>query len=173
MIKILRQWEKNGDFRKSSLIYKCTVLAPNFPTKAYIGLTEKEFKIRWNGHKQSLTNKKYKNSTSLSLYVWDFKEKNYIIPTLKWSIIKHAKSYTSNAKNCSLCLQEKFEILFYPIKNELINKRSEMITKCRHMNKFMLANYKKLILLYIIFLFIHFRFFEPSCFPNCFFLPLS
>ena len=92
---------------------------------------------------QTIANKQeVKNSTSLSSYVWDLKEKNDINPTLKWSIIKHVKSYTSNARNCSLCLQEKFEILFYPIKNELLNKRSEMITKCRHMNKFMLANYK-------------------------------
>ena len=104
----------NGDCRKSSLIYKCTVSAPNFPTKAYIGLTEKEFKTRWNGHKQSLTNKVQK------LYFIVFvrlglQEKNDIIPTLKWSILN------ANARNCSLCLQEKFEILFYPIKNELLN----------------------------------------------------
>ena len=60
------------------------------------------------------------------------------------------QSYTSNARNCSLCLQEKFEILIYPIKNELLNKRSEMITKCRHMNKFMLANYKSKDLFYFV-----------------------
>ena len=90
----------------------------------------------------------------LSSYVWVFKEKNVIIPTLKWSIIKHAKSYTSNARNCSLCLQEKFEILFYPIKNELLNKQSKMITKCWHMNKFMLAlQVKRLILFYLIYSF--------------------
>jgi len=126
----------------SSVIYKCIISVPNFPTKVYIGLTEKKFKVRWNSHKLSLANEKYKNSTSLSSYVWDLKEKNNVTPTLKWSIIKHAKSYTSNARNCSLCLQEKFEILFYPSKEELLNKRSELITKCRHMNKFMLANYK-------------------------------
>ena len=132
----------NGECQTSSVIYKCIVTAPDVPTKAYIGLTEKEFKTRWNNHKQSINNKKYKNSTSLSSHVWNIKEKHGVTPTLEWSIIKHAKSYTPNSRNCSLCLQEKFEILFYPLKNELLNKRNELITKCRHMNKFMLANYK-------------------------------
>jgi len=140
--RIKNECPLNGDCQKSSVIYKCIISVPNFPTKVYIGLTEKKFKVRWNSHKLSLANEKYKNSTSLSSYVWDLKEKNNVTPTLKWSIIKHAKSYTSNARNCSLCLQEKFEILFYPSKEELLNKRSELITKCRHMNKFMLANYK-------------------------------
>lgn len=132
----------NGECQKSSVIYKCSVTAPDFPDKVYIGLTEKDFKTRWNSHKQSLTNNKYKNSTALSSYVWDLKEKHNAIATLKWSIIKHAKSYNVNARSCSLCLQEKFEILQYPNKSELLNKRNELIAKCRHMNKFLLANYK-------------------------------
>ena len=130
-----------GECRKASVIYKCTVSAPALPKKVYIGLTEKEFKTRWSNHKQSLNNLKYKNSTSLSSYVWDLKEKGST-PTLKWSIIRHAKSYTASARSCPLCLQEKFEILNYEPKSELLNKRNELISKCRHMNKFMLANYK-------------------------------
>jgi len=30
---------------------------------------------------------------------------------------------------------------YYPTKEEHLNKRSKLIAKCRHMNKFMLANY--------------------------------
>ena len=105
-------------------------------------MTEKEFNTRWNNHKQSFHNKKYKNSTSLSSHVWDLKEKHGVTPMLKWSIIKHARSYTPNSRNCPLCLQEKSEILFYPSKDKLLNEQSELIMKCRHMNKFMLANYK-------------------------------
>jgi hypothetical protein len=132
----------NGDCRKSSVIYKCEVSAPGFPKKVYIGLTEKEFKTRYHGHNQSLRNKKYANSTTLSTYVWDLKEKHATTPSLKWSIVKHTKAYTNGSRKCHLCLQEKFEILNYPIKTELLNKRSEIIAKCRHMNKFLLANYK-------------------------------
>lgn len=131
-----------GNCQVTSVIYKCEVTAPAHQKKVYIGLTEKSFKTRFNGHKQSLSNKKYKNSTSLSSYVWDLKEKSNVTPTLKWSTIKQVQSYTNNSRNCPLCLQEKFEILFYKDKSELLNKRSELIAKCRHTNKFLLANYK-------------------------------
>ena len=53
----------NGECQTTSAIYKCTITAPNVPTKTYIGLTEKEFKMRWNNYKQSINNRKYKNST--------------------------------------------------------------------------------------------------------------
>ena len=62
-----------------------------------------------------------------------------ITPLLKWSIVKQVKNYTNNSANCPFSLQKKYEILFYTDKNELLNKRSELITKCRHMNKFLLA----------------------------------
>ena len=41
---------------------------------------------------------------------------------------------------CSLCLKEKYFIISYPHKDILLNKRSELISKCRHENKNMLAN---------------------------------
>ena len=53
-----------------------------------------------------------------------------------------AKIYTNGSRNCPLYLQKKYEILFYKNKGELLNKRSELIAKCRHSNKFLLANYK-------------------------------
>eukprot|EP00111_Clytia_hemisphaerica_P012693 TCONS_00037353-protein len=125
----------------TSVIYKCEVTAPDHEKKVYIGLTEKEFKQRYNGHKLSITNVKYKNKTTLSTYVWSLKDKN-VLPNLKWSIMKRVKSYSNTSKVCRLCLQEKLEILRYENKSELLNKRSEIVSKCRHMNKFMLANYK-------------------------------
>ena len=132
----------NGTCKQSSVVYKCDVSAPNHPDKVYIGLTEKDFKTRWNSHKLSINNAKYKNSTSLSTYVWELIDKFNHTPSLKWSIIKSVKSYSANSQSCALCLQEKFEILNYPDKEALLNKRSELIAKCRHMNKFLLANYK-------------------------------
>ena len=132
----------NSDCRKTSVIYKCEVSAPGFPKKVYIGLTAKEFKKRYDGHTNSFRNKQYANSTTLSTYIWDLKEKHPITPSLKWSIVKHAKAYTNGSRKCHLCLQEKYEILKYPNEKELLNKRSEIMAKCRHMNKFLLANYK-------------------------------
>ena len=60
----------NGTCKQSSVVYKCDVSAPNHPDKVYIGLTEKDFKTR----KLSINNAKYKNSTSLSTYVWELKD---------------------------------------------------------------------------------------------------
>ena len=45
-------------------------------------------------------------------------------------------------KRCMLCLYEKYEILNYPSREELLNKRSELVSKCQHVNKFILSNYK-------------------------------
>ena len=39
-------------------------------------------------------------------------------------------------------LHEKYEILNYPDQEELLNERSELVSKCRHVNKFFLYNYK-------------------------------
>ena len=63
------------------------------------------------------------------------------IPPMKNSLtylkIKSVPAYSSISKKCQLCLQEKFEILNYPNPNELL-KRSELISKCRHVNEFLL-----------------------------------
>ena len=39
-----------------------------------------------------------------------------------------------------LCLKEKYFIINYPQEDISLNKRSELISKCRHENKNMLAN---------------------------------
>ena len=41
-----------------------------------------------------------------------------------------------------LCLQEKIEIIEDPDQENLLNKRSELVNKCLHANKFLLKNYK-------------------------------
>ena len=55
-------------------------------------------------------------------------------------IFDHASSYRNGSKSCNLCLTEKFHII--TSKLPLLNKRSELISKCRHVNKFLLSNYK-------------------------------
>ena len=41
---------------------------------------------------------------------------------------------------CLLCLKEKYFIINYPHEEILLNKRSELISKCRHENKIIVAN---------------------------------
>ena len=130
-----------GDCRKTSVVYQCDVTTPNTPKKTYIGLTERELKARINEHNSTFKNKSQQNSTTLSTYIWELKE-NGLNPELKWSIIKQINSYNNITKTCKLCLYEKYAILNYPIQNDLLNERSELVSKCRHQNKFLLANYK-------------------------------
>ena len=130
-----------GKCRTKNVIYKCVVTASNKPDKVYIGLSEPEWKKRFYNHRQSFNNKKYSGSTTLSSYVWDIKNKDNETPTLKWSILKCVPGYSNVSKKCLLCLHEKLLIITYPNQNELLNKRSELISKCRHENKFMLVNY--------------------------------
>ena len=73
------------------------------------------------------------------------KQRHNITPTLKWYIVKSVPSYSNITKSCVLCLHAyayKFEILTYPNQGELLNKRSELASKCRHINKYLLPNYK-------------------------------
>ena len=130
----------NGNCRVTNVIYKCTASIPNKPDKVYIGLTEGPFKTRHANHKASFKTKKY-SKTTLSAYVWEMKEKEKITPTLTWSILKTAPSYNNISKKCPLCLQEKLEIILYKKPEELLNKKSELISKCRHVNKFVLAKF--------------------------------
>ena len=57
-------------------------------------------------------------------------------------VYRRVPSYSNITKSCMLCLHEKFEILTYPNQDELLNKRSELVSKCRHINKYLLSNYK-------------------------------
>ena len=132
----------DGKCRNENSIYKCIVSVPHQPDKTYIGLAEGEWKTRYYNHKKSFKNRKYANETTLSKYVWETKDKSNETPTLKWSIVKSVSSYTNISKRCMLCLNEKLAIITYPRQDELLNKKSELISKCRHANKFLLANYK-------------------------------
>ena len=77
----------------------------------------------------------YMYKTTLAKYVWEQKQRHNITPTLKWYIVKSVLSYSNITKSCMLCLHEKFQILNYPNQDYLLNKRSELVSKCRHINK--------------------------------------
>ena len=132
----------NGKCREKNVIYKCVASVQNKPDKVYIGLTEGEWKKRHSGHKTTFKYKKNAKNTALSNYVWETREKEKTDPILKWSILKSVPAYSNISKRCLLCLQEKFEILSYEKTEELLNKKSELISKCRHQNKFILGNIK-------------------------------
>ena len=69
------------------------------------------------------------------------KKRRNVAPALAWEVLRTAKTYSNITKRCSLCLHEKLAIITYPYPDELLNRRSELITKCKHENKFLLKNF--------------------------------
>ena len=138
--KIYRPLE--GKCRTENIVYKCIVSTSVHPDTAYLGTADGDFKKRYYNHISSFTNKTQMNKTTLAKYVWELELKQNITPTLKWYIGKSVPSYSNIANSCILYLHKKFEILTYPNQDELLNKRSELVSKCRHVNKYLLSNYK-------------------------------
>ena len=121
----------------SAVIYNARVTIGD-TTKNYIGLTEGTFKQRFTQHKHSFHHRSYMNSTELSKYIWHLRDSNKDF-NIKWTIICKARPYSDITKRCDLCTTEKLMIINSK-PDELLNKRSELISKCRHENKFYLRN---------------------------------
>ena len=66
-------------------------------------------------------------------------KKNKKIPCIEWKIVRKV-FWGAKTNYCLLCLKEKFFFINYPYEDILLNKRSELISKCRHKNKNIFAN---------------------------------
>ena len=120
-----------GKCQTKNVIFRANITtADSGETKHYIGMTANPFKERYRNHTKSFKDKKYANETELSKYIWYIKEKKRVF-TMKWEILERATTYTIGAKRCNLCLEEKLSILKAD-KRTLLNKRSELVSKCRH-----------------------------------------
>ena len=121
----------------NAFVYKATVTETTSNNQeTYIGLTENEFKTRFNLHKSSFKLEHKRTSTTLSDHVWKLK-KNNINFNISWQVVKRVKPFAPNNKVCGLCLQEKLSILRSA---PSLNKRSEIFGHCIHRKKFLLSN---------------------------------
>ena len=77
---------------------------------------------------------KYRNSTALSAFMWEQKDNNNSTE-IKWEILKKCHAYKPGMKRCDLCLAEKCIIMKQP---GTLNKRSELMSTCRHKTRFKL-----------------------------------
>ena len=119
------------------IYYKATVTETTLNNReTYIGLTENEFKTRFNLHKSSFKLEHKRTSTTLSDHVWKLKKKN-INCNIKWQVVKRVKPFAPSNKVCGLCLQEKLSILRSA---PSLNKRSEIFGHCIQRKKFLLSN---------------------------------
>ena len=105
----------------------------------YIGAAE-NFKQRYANHLKSFRHEQYKAETELSKYIWKLKSEN-LSYKIQWKILRKTSGYNKISKTCNLCLNEKLEILKFRDKNALLNTRNELVSKCRHENKHILANF--------------------------------
>ena len=130
-------WHKDGcplegNSLYKELIYQCNLKENNTCDRVnYNGLTFKEWFYK---HCNSFKYKSTGNSTELSKHFWEMKRKGIEKPIMHWSVIDHAKPYKNGSKRCNLCLTEKYHILTSPV--NLINKSSELVSKCLLENKF-------------------------------------
>lgn len=113
---------------------------PNYGTKEYKGICSTEWKSRFGNHKKSFNNETYEKDSELSKEVWRIKRKGGNF-SIKWSKDGNYSSYKPETKKCSLCANEKLAIARYE-GNNLLNRRNEIISRCRHRLKYKL---KKLV----------------------------
>ena len=128
----------SGECLTQCIVYKATVTTGR-NEKYYYGVTEGTFKKRWSNHNTSFKNVSYEHDTALSTFIWSLKDegKEYDI---KWEISKKVTPYKCGGRSCNLCLEEKLYILRGD--KNMINPKSELISKCRHKNKFSLEKFE-------------------------------
>ena len=112
--------------RSSIHVYKATVETDN----------NRDPKIY---HLMSFRHEKYGNQTELSKYIWNLKRERKIF-SVSLGILRKAPAYLNLSKKCDLCLTEKLMIISTNI-STLLNRRFELISKCRHKNKLNLTNF--------------------------------
>ena len=107
-------------------------------TKIYIGQTNNTFRKRLGLH-ESDTNCG-RTRCALSAYLIDQKKKGKEPESIQWSMIKPIKPRGRGDRYCNLCLSEKVFIL-RGNQDLLLNKRSELMQRCRHRDRLMLENF--------------------------------
>ena len=129
----------DGKCLSDVIVYKASVNT-NSDTKEYTGATHPPFKSRFGVHKHSFVNRDRESDTCLSKYIWELKDKNRNYE-IKYTLHRQAFPYRCGTRKCDLCLTEKLEILKSDPKRTL-NKKSEIMNKCRHRARYKLNSVK-------------------------------
>ena len=108
--------------------------------KYYYGISDTPFRARYENHKMSFRHRSHLTASDLSKYYGKLVDHG-AVPTIKFSIAKRVKGNTF-INNCNLCLREKAFIIRNLDDVNMLNKKSEFISKCRHINKRLLNRVK-------------------------------
>lgn len=130
----------NGNCLITNTVYEAKITTDNDEEQPliYLGSAETTFKKRFSNHKKSFNHERYENETELSKAFWKLKRQNKN-PKVSWKTIRRCVPTNGSNLSCNLCLSEKLEIALR--KSNILNSRSELVSKCRHINKFTLLRF--------------------------------
>ena len=121
-----------GNCLIKNIVYMATVETET-NSSSYVGMTGNSFKTRYYNHFKSFKNKRNKNETELSKYIWKLKEKE-VKHTITWKTLRQSNTCQRRSGLCNLCIEEKVEILLSKAKpSTRLNCRFEVST-CRHVS---------------------------------------
>ena len=106
----------------------------NNDQKFCFDLAETTFKERYNNHKRDVKHIEYQYKTALTKYIWNV-QNNSIKYNSHWKVVDNVYG-NANLAMCKLCLTEKLCIINHINDNKILNKKSELINKCRYLKKF-------------------------------------
>ena len=131
----------NSKCFSNNVLYKenLTSTTENYRNKIYYGISETKFKSRQANHRKSFKNRKYKTDTELSNVMQKLKGQNKNVD-ISWKILGIHQSYNTSTKLCMLCLNKKLAIALHKEDN-ILNKPTEIISKCRHSIRYNLVDY--------------------------------
>ena len=125
----------------NNILYKANItpLGENSETKVYYGICDATFKLRYANHKKSFSHRNHKLDTEISNKFWRIKDNKHNA-NITWEILGRHQAYNTSSKRCSLCLNEKLKIVLQR-DNNMLNRQTEILNKCRHKNKYVLTSY--------------------------------
>ena len=121
------------------MVYEATVKKASGDVR-YLGVSETPFKERYYNHTKAFRNRRYEKDTELSKLIWELKDAEEEF-SISWRIAASAAPLKSGSDKCDLCTTEKLLIIM-AAPGSIINKRDEIVSKCRHRNKFILKWFK-------------------------------
>ena len=166
-----QQCPLEGNCLAECIVCQATVTAATKPTRHYFGLTEGNFKTRYNTHMHSFHAEQCRKATELSKYVWDLKSEGtyflYIFLIrwgscvslnhdwcdiyiayenleydIKWKLVQKSAPYRCCTRRSDICLSEKM-VIATADPSPMLNKRAEIISTCRHRTKFRYTKYQR------------------------------
>ena len=125
----------------TNIIYKAKITSNlvNYYGKICYRTTEGIFKQRYENHKKSFNHEKHRADTELSNEYWRLKELK-AQSQVQFHILKRCRP-TKRTVICYVCLNKKLFIIEHQ-RNDLLNQRNKLISKCRHNSKFKLMNHE-------------------------------